>query len=166
MSLLTNVANAFRMTDEVWRRHANPWSVWTRFAAIPLMILAIWSRVWLGWWCLAPVGAVLVWLWINPRAFPAVDNPTSWAARGIYGERLWLEKHGHVPPRYRAVFRLVAVVATLGFALLVVGLATLAIWPTLVGATCIVLGQLWRIDRLGKFFDEHQQQVLDNPDLR
>jgi hypothetical protein len=29
------VARMFRMDDEAWRRHANPWSVWTRFAAIP-----------------------------------------------------------------------------------------------------------------------------------
>nr|WP_238997445.1 DUF6653 family protein [Mycolicibacterium sp. CBMA 361] len=45
------------MTDAAWRRHANPWSVWTRFAAIPLMMLAIWSRVW-GW--PSVFGAVLV----------------------------------------------------------------------------------------------------------
>ncbi|RSN29438.1 hypothetical protein DL990_24845 [Amycolatopsis sp. WAC 01416] len=32
------------MDDEAWRRHANPWSAWARFAAIPLMPLAIWSR--------------------------------------------------------------------------------------------------------------------------
>ena len=50
------------MSDEAWKRHANPWSVWTRFAAIPLMILAIWSRLWLGWWCLVPITAVIVWL--------------------------------------------------------------------------------------------------------
>ncbi|MGV9778250.1 DUF6653 family protein [Streptosporangium sp. NPDC003464] len=28
------------MTDEAWKRHANPWSVYTRSAAIPGMILA------------------------------------------------------------------------------------------------------------------------------
>jgi hypothetical protein len=38
------IASAFRMSDEVWRRHAHPWSVCTRFAAIPPLVLAIWSR--------------------------------------------------------------------------------------------------------------------------
>jgi hypothetical protein len=50
MSVTSKIAGAFGMTEDAWKRHANPWSVWTRFAAIPLMILAIWSRVWLGWW--------------------------------------------------------------------------------------------------------------------
>ncbi len=98
MGVTSRIADTFRMTDEAWRRHANPWSVWTRFAAIPLMILAIWSRVWLGWWCLAPIAAVVVWLWLNPRVFAPVDNADSWAAKGIYGEKLWLTERDRVPP--------------------------------------------------------------------
>jgi Family of unknown function (DUF6653) len=35
------MSNFFRMDEAVWRRHANPWSVYTRFAAIPAMILAV-----------------------------------------------------------------------------------------------------------------------------
>lgn len=60
-----------------WRRHANPWSVWTGFAAIPAMILAVWSSVWLGWWALIPVAVVVVWLTINPVAFRPVDESTA-----------------------------------------------------------------------------------------
>ena len=71
-----------RMTDDAWKRHANPWSVWTRFAAIPLMILAIWSRVWLGWWCLVPVAAVIVWLWLNPHVFAPVENADELGGEG------------------------------------------------------------------------------------
>jgi hypothetical protein len=44
MNALAWLARRFGMTDEAWRRHANPWSVWTRFAAIPAMILAIRSN--------------------------------------------------------------------------------------------------------------------------
>ena len=156
MDALSNVAAAFRMSDEAWKRHANPWSVWTRFAAIPLMILAIWSRVWLGWWCLAPVEAVVVWLWLNPHVFHPVETPTSWAAKGIYGEKIWLKERGRVPADLRAVLRLLAVVAAVGFANLAVGLITLMVWPTVFGASLIVLGQLWRIDRLGLFFEDQR----------
>ena len=46
----------FGMTDEVWRRHANPWSVWTRYLAGPILILAVWSRFWIE-----VVGAVADW---------------------------------------------------------------------------------------------------------
>ena len=30
MTLERKIASAFRMDDETWKRHANPWSVWTR----------------------------------------------------------------------------------------------------------------------------------------
>jgi hypothetical protein len=90
MGFLVKVADTFRMTDEAWQRHANLWSVWTRFAAIPLMILAIWSRVWLGWWSPVPIAAVIAWLWLNPRVFAPVETvcprlargPTSWLSCG------------------------------------------------------------------------------------
>ncbi|WP_377193710.1 DUF6653 family protein [Ruegeria meonggei] len=38
------------MKDEVWLRHANPWSVWARvLTPLPLLALAIWSRAWIGY---------------------------------------------------------------------------------------------------------------------
>ncbi|MCP2204036.1 hypothetical protein LX90_007765 [Lentzea flava] len=37
------------------------------------MLLAIWSRDWIGWWCLLPVAVVVVWLFVNPSAFPPVE---------------------------------------------------------------------------------------------
>ena len=38
------------------------------------------------------------------------------------------------------------------------GLRALEVWPTVFGATMIVLGQLWRIDRFGLLFDELRGQ--------
>jgi hypothetical protein len=158
MDALSKLSGAFRMSDEAWKRHANPWSVWTRFAAIPLMILAIWSRVWLGWWCLAPIMAVIVWLWLNPHVFAAVEMPTSWVAKGIYGEKIWLKERGRVPADLRAVLRLLIVVAALGFAFLAFGLIRLMVWPTIFGASLVVLSQLWRIDRFGLHFEEQRHR--------
>jgi hypothetical protein len=150
------IAKAFRMTDESWRRHANPWSVWTRFAAIPLLILAIWSRDWIGWWCLLPLALVMIWLWVNPIAFPPVNEPKQWAAKGIYGERIWLQDKDIVPPGHRAILRLLVGLGTVGGGLLAWGLIDLALWPTIFGSTLIVLGQLWRIDRFGWLYDTVQ----------
>jgi hypothetical protein len=147
------VAGAFRMSDEAWKRHANPWSVWTRVAAIPMMILAIWSRLWLRWWCLVPIAAMVVWLWLNPHVFAPVETRTSWAAK-------WLKEGDRVPPDHLRVLRLSPACAwadvpigAAGFVLLVCGLVTLEVWPTVFGATLIVLGQLWRIDRLVVFYE-------------
>lgn len=142
------------MSDEAWRRHANPWSVYTRFAAIPAMILAVWSRAWIGWWALVPVAAVVVWLWLNPRVFPPVDDPDGWAARAIYGEKLWLTEPAAVPGELRTVLRSLIAVGVAGFALIGWGLVTLSAWPAVSGATLVVLAQLWRIDRMGLLYAE------------
>ena len=152
MGTLADVTRKVGMSDEVWRRHANPWSVWTRFAAIPGLILAIWSRVWLGWYALVPLALVAVWLWLNPRVFAPVE-PISWAAKGIYGERMWVHEPGRIPDRDRSVLRLFAIPGLTGFVLLVWGLVALRALPTVVGSAIIVIGQLWRIDRLGRVYD-------------
>ena len=49
MAIEKHVADAFRLDEEGWARHANPWSAWSRFATgIPMPIVAIWSREWIG----------------------------------------------------------------------------------------------------------------------
>jgi len=69
MNLEQKIASLFRMTDEVWARHANPWSVRTRYLALPALIFSIWSRIWIGLWSLVPILLSIVWIWINPRVF-------------------------------------------------------------------------------------------------
>lgn len=138
----------------MWSRHANPWSVYTRFAAIPAMIVAVWSREWLGWWAVVPIATVIAWLAINPFVFPPADPSRGWASKGIYGEQLWLAERERVPASHRRVLRSLIGVGLVGMLLLVWGLWRLHAWPTLYGATLIVLAQLWRIDRMGLLYDE------------
>ncbi|HZD43564.1 MAG TPA: DUF6653 family protein, partial [Methanomicrobiales archaeon] len=69
MTLEEKISALFLLDDETWMRHASPWSVWTRFTALPLLVLAFWSRVWLGWGALAPVILALLWTYYNPRIF-------------------------------------------------------------------------------------------------
>ncbi|WP_425336553.1 DUF6653 family protein [Synechococcus elongatus] len=40
------ITSAFHMDEDTWAHHANPWSIWTHFAALSVLILTIWSRVW------------------------------------------------------------------------------------------------------------------------
>jgi hypothetical protein len=155
MGLARRVANAATTSEETWRRHANPWSVWTRFAAVPAMILAVWSRVWIGWWSLAPVAVVMIWLfWLNLRIFPPVTEPGSWAAKGVYGEKLWLRNLSRGSAEHQAIRRFLVVVGLAGFGFLIWGLVQLDFWPILYGATLVVLGKLWLIDRFGMLYDE------------
>lgn len=151
-STTRRIAAAFRMDDDAWRRHANPWSVHTRFAAIPAAALAVWSRAWLGWWSLLPVAAVVAWLWLNTRLFAPAPDPGNWATRGIYGERLWLESRDRVPREYRVVLRRLIFVGLAGLALTAWGLVRLDPWPTVFGIVLVTLAQSWRIDRMGLLY--------------
>jgi hypothetical protein len=150
MTLERRVAAAFALDDEAWARHANPWSGWSRFATVmPLLILAFWSRAWIGWWALLPIAAALAWTWLNPRLFPPARSDAPWIARGVLGEGLWAERDSRpVPPHHRRVPHLLNAVAAAGGVLVVWGVAALAAWPTLLGAVFVTLGKLWYIDRM------------------
>lgn len=49
MTFERTIARPFGMDDATWLRHAHPWSVILRFTVLPLLILAFWNRLWLGW---------------------------------------------------------------------------------------------------------------------
>ncbi|NRG19096.1 hypothetical protein HPQ64_15500 [Rhizobiales bacterium] len=81
------------MSSDVWRRHASGWSVWTRFATLPFLYLAVWSHTIYGWTAAAGLSAIVVgWLWLNPRIFPAPNTFERWHARAVLGERIWLNR--------------------------------------------------------------------------
>src|SRR6476659_6852320 len=69
------LASLFGLQGDGWLRHANPVSVWTRFAVLPLLAISIWSRDWIGWWSLIPITLSLVFMMINPLLFPGHDPP-------------------------------------------------------------------------------------------
>ncbi len=143
------VLRAFAMSDEVWARHANPWSVWTRVPVLPLLVLAIWSRDWIGWWCLLPVAAVALWTWLNPRVFPKPASIDSWASRAVLGERVWVERHSApLPAHHLRAARWLTAVALAGMVPLAWGLITLEVWPTVLGLVLVYGGKLWFLDRM------------------
>jgi hypothetical protein len=47
MTFERTIARLFRMDDTTWLRHANPWSGILRNTALPALIVAFWSRLWL-----------------------------------------------------------------------------------------------------------------------
>lgn len=144
-----------QMSDEMWKRHANPWSVWTRFAAIPAFIVAVWSRVWLGWWSLIPIGLVVLWLFLNVFVFPPVTHPQNWASKGIYGEKLWLSKQAEIPLHYALIQRWLIILGLMGMLIIAWGLYELHFWATLTGMIVLILAQLWRIDRFSILYEQY-----------
>jgi len=146
------------LNDEIWKRHANPWSVCTRFIAIPLFIIAVWSRDWIGWWSLIPTVLVVMWLYLNVLIFSPVTTPTSWASKGIYGEKLWLKKRSEIPKHYAIIQRLLIILGIAGMVLIAWGLYLLHFWLCLLGAVILILAQLWRIDRFSTLYELYEDK--------
>ena len=156
------VASAFRMDDATWARHASPWSVWTRVPIALLVVLAIWSRVWLGWLALLPVALVGVWAWINPRAFPAPRSTDNWASHGVFGERVWLARHRvAIPAHHRTVPHLLTAASGLGVLVLAWGLVELDVAITALGLALAMGAKLWFVDRMAWLYADMRDATPD-----
>lgn len=142
-----------RLAEQVWSRHANPWSVVTRFAAIPAAILAIWSRQWLEWWSLLPIALVVVWLVVNPFAFSPIQNPSHWISKGIFGERLWLARTGQ--SEHKVMLRALVVAGMLGMIVMGWGLYAYDIAACTIGAIVTTVAQFVRIYLFARIYDMH-----------
>lgn len=155
MTVEACIARLFAMDEATWARHANPWSVWTRATALPLLLAAIWSHAVLGWGALVPLAAALTWTWVNPRVFREPRSTDSWASRATFGERLWLERKRRViPRRHRHAPTILATLSGLGFLVALAGAVTLAFWPMLAGLILCLLAKLWFCDRMVWLYED------------
>ena len=151
----SKIAKKFKLDDKNWMKHANPWSVYTRTSALPILILAIWSRLWFGWWSLLFVIIALVWIWVNPRVFPEVKTTDNWASRGVFGERVWLNrKNIPVPEHYRKMLKILNAIQGFGLIFLVYGLWYLDFWSTLVGLILAIESKLWYVDGMVCLYED------------
>lgn len=151
------VAKAFGLEGEGWMRHANPISVWTRFAALSLLSLAVWSRDWIGVWCLIPVTLAVVWMFVNPLFFKAPESTRNWASRSVLGERIWVDRDRIDLPeqfRSRAPSLVANVYSAIGMGLLAFGLVDLNILATVTGLLITHGGKVWYLDRVTLLFAE------------
>ena len=116
MSVESALANVFGLRGEdAWHRHANPWSVYTRIPIPLMLVLAIWSRAWIGWWSLVPIGIVLAWTVINPRVFPPPRSLDHWASRAVLGETHWAaRKQKPIPARHHVAPLVLSVISAAG----------------------------------------------------
>jgi len=137
------------MDDATWVRHSNPWSGWTRVSILPLLCLAIWSRVWFGWGSLLLVLAVVIWTWLNPRLFGPPKHNRAWMTKGVLGERVWLAQKEHpIPEHHAKVGKILNIAAGTGVAFLGYGLWRLDIGWTVAGLIATMGAKLWFLDRM------------------
>ncbi|WP_440765419.1 DUF6653 family protein [Natronorubrum sp. DTA7] len=84
-----------------WSGHANPGSVWTFVGAYLLLVLSLYRRnrpLLIG---------TLLFVAVNPLAFPSPETDDAWATRVVLGEQVWIER-GLRPSSHRR-FTLVCV---------------------------------------------------------
>jgi hypothetical protein len=137
------------MNEATWDRHANPWSGWTRITILPLLSVAVMSRVWLGWWAVIPVFAVVIWTWLNPRLFRPPAHDGAWMTKGVLGERVWLARgETPIPAHHARVARLLSIAAGLGVLILAYGLWQLSVAWTFAGLSVTMGAKLWFLDRM------------------
>lgn len=159
-ALFQFLATLMQMDERVWERHANPWSVWSRFATFPLLMLAIWSWHWIGWIALLPVALLALWLWLNPRVFPPPASTQSWASRAVLGERVFLLRMMHpVPLEHTNVATLLgAATSVSGFGMAAGFLAAEPI-TYIASGTALIFFKLWLCDRMAWLFDEMSEDI-------
>ena len=155
MTLEQKVASVFHLNGEIWMRHANPKSVWSRFTVLPLLIIASWSRVLLGWWALIPIALAVVWMFLNPIAFPKAMSTNNWASKGVLGERVWANRNNiPVPEHHRRVPNVLNSLAAVGMILVIWGVVAFSIWPTMTGTVIGVAFKIWYVDRMVWLYED------------
>lgn len=142
------------MDDAAWARHANPWSGATRFTVLPLLVFAVWSRVWIEWWCLLPLALGLAWTWANPRLFPVPRTLDHWMSRAVLGERIFLEHRADVPEHHHRAAKLLAWASLPGLLILIWGLWTLWWEGAIFGTVLAILPKVWFCDRMVWLHDD------------
>jgi hypothetical protein len=155
------VARLFGLQGDSWMRHANPWSVWTRFAVLPLLAVSIWSRDWIGWWCLIPVALSLVFMVVNPLLFPEPRSTRNWTSRAVFGERLWADRNRVALPEQFRTSKVPAVaqsIQVVGMAVLVYGLVELDLLTVVTGTVLTQTAKAWYLDRMVLLF-EHMKAL-------
>lgn len=143
------------MDESTWKRHSNPWSVVTRSTVTPILVLALWSRVVFGWYSIILVIFSLIWIYVNPRIFSPPKSTNNWASKGVFGERVWVNRDKvPIPEKHRRVPNILSIVSGIGFIFVIFGTYKLDILIVLFGFSLNLLGKLWFVDRMVWLYED------------
>jgi len=155
MTVERKISSIFKLDEENWMKHANPWSVWTRNTALPALVIAFWSRIWLDWWALIPIILAVLWTYLNPRIFEKPESTNNWASKSVLGERVWSNRDKiKIPDHHRRAPNILNLVAGIGALFVIWSVYSLEIWPLLVGFALVYCGKLWFLDRMVWLYED------------
>ena len=150
MTLERRLAKLFMLDDEGWERHANPWSVWTRYTVLPVFLIAGLLREWNGWVSCVVLFLAFCWTFINPLIFPKPSSLTSWASRAVLGERIYLDRDKVPLPEQHQLplFTILSLLSTLGVIVSVWAVYTFDIPLCILAVLVTYLAKSWFLDRM------------------
>ena len=155
MTLERKIAKIFNLTDENWMKHANPISVWTRYSVLPLIVLAFWSRAWIGLLCLIPGVISFGWMFFNPVFFKKPKSTKNWASKSVLGERVYLNRDKvKIPNHHKTVPNILNGISSVGMIFAIYGIIVFAIWPAILGIALAYLGKSWYLDRMVWLYED------------
>lgn len=161
MDIIKWAEKLMSMDEESWQRHANPWSVYSRFTTLPLLSLAFYSREWIGIYALIPIVLALAWIWLNPRLFNVPSSTHSWASMGTFGERLYLNrKNVAIPAHHQRFCILLQTLSALGLPFFIYSLYSLNIGILIASNIWIMVFKAWFVDRMVWLYKEMKN--IDN----
>lgn len=149
-----------RMTDASWARHANPWSVYTRILGGTLVFFSLWSIYWIGWYSLFAIATSAFWIYINPRIFSPPRTTSSWAAKGVLGERAFLNRRAvPIPAGHARLAWITTAISAAFLAISVYGILYKNFWAAFSAWHAATVSKLWFVDRMvwlwGVMKDKH-----------
>jgi hypothetical protein len=132
--------------ERLWKRHSNPWSVWTRILSYPLVYVPVWDRSW------KQGAAVAAWFAANPVLFSEPKGDEPWATRGVLGEELWTAE------RPWDLSMLINTASAAFFAGGLLATYRRRLWPMVFFASVALLLKLWNIDRMTFYYAQHRKR--------
>ena len=156
MTLERKVAKVFNLTDENWMKHSNPWSVWTRYSVLPIIVVAFWSRIWIGWWCLVPGILSILWMFLNPIFFSRPKSTKNWASKSVMGERVYLNRDKIEIPviHKKPIYKILNSISFIGMLLAIWATVNYSIWGAILGVSLAYLGKSWYLDRMVWLYED------------
>lgn len=159
MTLERRISKIFNLTDENWMKHSNPCSVWTRYSVLPLIVLAFWSRLWIGWWCLIPGALSMFWMFFNPIFFSKPKSTKNWASKSVLGERIYLNRDKvEIPAIHKKpIHRILNSISSVGMLVATWATINYSIWGAILGIALAYLGKSWYLDRMVWLYEDMKE---------
>ncbi|MBK22879.1 MAG: hypothetical protein NXH75_09850 [Halobacteriovoraceae bacterium] len=159
MTLERKIAKIFNLTEENWMKHANPWSVWTRYSVLPVIIISFWSRTWIGYWHLIPALISIAWMFFNPIFFKKPKSTRNWASKSVLGERVFLNRDKiEIPLVHKSsIYKILNTISSIGMLISIWSIVSYSIWGAILGTVLTYLGKSWYLDRMVWLYEDMKE---------